>query len=365
VIPQPRCNRAAPSRETLAGAGADAKQPIFNKRRESVAVFSNQPDSLRAGGVRCVANAANSVVTAFPDAQRPSRTPREGGIRLSMLPGFRFLFAAIVLTMSILVFGLGAAALLRAAHEEFASNPSWRAAPEAMFAQQSDATRPVLAMLRVEPAAAEQKAPNQAPAAVAPVEHAPDIAAPAEPAPVAAAPAETGQVAALKPEETSAPEAAKPEVAASESPAPSEAAPTQTEAPAAADTARITAPDAETKTASTEQVSPPAPNLSPANDAAPTTPEQKSTPASPEVDAAATKIATLGGPAVNIETPAAAKAVSDKPDRSAIKKRQQARRAAHRRRMAARARQAQLAPQRPAAEPFTQPLAQPPAAARR
>ena len=45
-----------------------------------------------------------------------------------MLPGFRFLFAAIVLSMSILVFGLGAAALLRAAHEEFASTPAWRAA---------------------------------------------------------------------------------------------------------------------------------------------------------------------------------------------------------------------------------------------
>ena len=45
-----------------------------------------------------------------------------------MLPGFRFLFAAIVLSMSVLVFGLGAAALLRAAHEEFASSaPLWRA----------------------------------------------------------------------------------------------------------------------------------------------------------------------------------------------------------------------------------------------
>jgi hypothetical protein len=282
-----------------------------------------------------------------------------------MLPGFRFLFVAIVLTMSILVFGLGAAALLRAAHEEFASNPSWRAAPETMFAQQSDATRPVLAMLRVEPAASEQKAQNQAPAAVAPVEHVTDIAEPAEPAPAAVAPAETGQVAALKPEEASAPEAAKPDTAVSESPAPGDATPAQSEAPAAADTAKVATPDAETKTASTEQVSPPAPNLPPANDAAPATFEQTSTPASPEVDAAATKIATLGGPPVSIETPAAAKAVSDKPDRSAIKKRQQARRAAHRRRIAARARQAQLAPQRPAAEPFTQPLAQPPPAARR
>jgi len=41
-----------------------------------------------------------------------------------MLPGFRFLFAAIVMCMSVLVFGLGAAALLRTAHEDFASNPS-------------------------------------------------------------------------------------------------------------------------------------------------------------------------------------------------------------------------------------------------
>ena len=43
-----------------------------------------------------------------------------------MLPGIRFLFAAILLSISIVVFGLGAAALLRAAHEDFASNPSWR-----------------------------------------------------------------------------------------------------------------------------------------------------------------------------------------------------------------------------------------------
>ena len=43
-----------------------------------------------------------------------------------MLPGFRFLFAAIVLSMSVLIFGLGAAALLRAAHEQFAHMPSRR-----------------------------------------------------------------------------------------------------------------------------------------------------------------------------------------------------------------------------------------------
>ena len=61
-----------------------------------------------------------------------------------MLPGFRFLFAATFLTMSILVFGLGAAALLRAAHEQFATNPAWHSAPEATFAQQVEAPRPVL-----------------------------------------------------------------------------------------------------------------------------------------------------------------------------------------------------------------------------
>ena len=54
-----------------------------------------------------------------------------------MLPGFRFLFAAIVLSMSILVFGLGAAALLRAAHEEFASNPSWHATRKRFLRQQN------------------------------------------------------------------------------------------------------------------------------------------------------------------------------------------------------------------------------------
>ena len=46
-----------------------------------------------------------------------------------MLPGIRFLLAAIVLSMSILIFGLGAAALLRAAHEEVASVPARRILP--------------------------------------------------------------------------------------------------------------------------------------------------------------------------------------------------------------------------------------------
>src|SRR3974390_1682550 len=85
-----------------------------------------------------------------------------------MLPGFRFFFAAIVLSMSLLVFGLGAAAVLRAAHEEFAASGSWHPAPEALAgAQQNDTTVPVIAMLGVEPPTPEPK-PADAPADAVP-----------------------------------------------------------------------------------------------------------------------------------------------------------------------------------------------------
>src|SRR6266516_2559745 len=84
-----------------------------------------------------------------------------------MLPGFRFLLVAIVLSMSILIFGLGAAALLRAAHEEFASVPTRRIPPEPVFAQQPAPPPPTLALLRVDPAAPE-KAPDAPPAAMPP-----------------------------------------------------------------------------------------------------------------------------------------------------------------------------------------------------
>src|ERR1700742_927246 len=63
-----------------------------------------------------------------------------------MLPGIRFLFAAVALSVSVLVFGLGAVALLWAAHEQFASNPPGRAPPEPVLAQKTDAPQPVLAM---------------------------------------------------------------------------------------------------------------------------------------------------------------------------------------------------------------------------
>ncbi|MBV8927297.1 MAG: hypothetical protein JOZ74_18190, partial [Bradyrhizobium sp.] len=122
-----------------------------------------------------------------------------------MLPGFRFLFSAIALSVSILIFGLGAAALLRAAHEEFASNPSWRAAPEQpMLAQQQiDATKPVLALLQVEPpreAAALPTATNASPATALPT-ISPAKSAPSEPESVASMPFEADKAPALNPQD--------------------------------------------------------------------------------------------------------------------------------------------------------------------
>jgi hypothetical protein len=80
-------------------------------------------------------------------------------------------------------------------------------------------------------------------------------------------------------------------------------------------------------------------------------------------DTAATKIATLGGPPVTIEAQPPAKATDAKSDGDALKKRQQARRAAQRRKIASRARVARQVTQQPAS-PLAQPLAQPPTAAR-
>ena len=72
-----------------------------------------------------------------------------------MLPGFRILFATFVLSASVLIFGLGAAALLRSAHEEFVGIPSWRAAQQPLMPA-VDSGRPTLALLRVEPPAPKQ-----------------------------------------------------------------------------------------------------------------------------------------------------------------------------------------------------------------
>jgi hypothetical protein len=244
-----------------------------------------------------------------------------------MLPGFRFLFTAIVLSMSILIFGLGAAALLRAAHEEFASMPSRRAPPEPVFAQQSEPPAPTLALLRVDPPVAD-KAPDSVAAAAAPAEQAQDVAPSAEPE----------KLAALKVEDAPPPEAAKPDVSTAETTLAMPVAPAQTETPASAD---------EPKVAAIAETQPPA--AEPASTAS----EQPAVVPSLEANIAATKIATLGGPAVTIEETAAGKADATL-DRSAAGKRAQ--RARERRHSARRGRVARpaVAAQSPA-DPFAQP----------
>ncbi|PPQ16382.1 hypothetical protein CV770_26425 [Bradyrhizobium sp. AC87j1] len=109
-----------------------------------------------------MANAANSTVTAFRWLLGPGLFAAGAEIRnRSMLPGFRFLFAAILLSVSILVFGLGAAALLRASHEQYVSNPSWRNGPqEQVFAQAPEPAQPVLAVLRAEPEPTAESEPS-------------------------------------------------------------------------------------------------------------------------------------------------------------------------------------------------------------
>jgi hypothetical protein len=267
-----------------------------------------------------------------------------------MLPGFRFLFAAIVLSMSILVFGFGAAALLRTAHEEFANTPSWQPAPETRFAQSREAGQsaspPVLAMLRVDDA--PKDASNDA--ALKTDQPASDNAAATAPADQAAAIAtgppseseksEPEKIVALQPVAASPPEAAQPEARQAEAPVaePPPQAETATDAPAATDA---------TKIAATEQPSPPISEAAPATsvEMAPAAPEKASAP--PDTNNISTKIATLGGPPVTIDQrPAKAKAAGAKPDGSAVKKHQRSQRELRRRRIAAaRARLAKQAAQ--------------------
>jgi hypothetical protein len=235
-----------------------------------------------------------------------------------MLPGFRFLFTAIVLSMSVLVFGLGAAALLRAAHEEFANLPSRRATPEPMFARLNDGPPPTLALLRVDPPVMGKPAEN------VPVT-APDIPAPAEQAPDAP-PAEPDKLAALSLAEPMQVEAAaKPEEPAKEATAETTpVAPAAVEAPVNAEVKLAAIPDTPEPAAATP---------------AATSPEPAADIPSFEGSIATTLIATLGGPAVLIDEKAST--TEAKPDRSAVKKRA-AERARERRRIAA-ARRARLA----------------------
>jgi len=77
-----------------------------------------------------------------------------------MLPGFRLLAITVAFAASLLVFGLGAAAVLRATHEEFAAVPLRNLqTPSSNFVAET----PTLAVLQVEPVVEEQAQPAPAP----------------------------------------------------------------------------------------------------------------------------------------------------------------------------------------------------------
>ena len=243
-----------------------------------------------------------------------------------MLPGFRFLFAAIVFSMSILVFGLGAAALLRAAHEEFANIPSRRAPPEPVFAKQNDAPVPTLALLRVDPPVVD-KTPDDALPAVIPETVATETVAPAEQT-ADAAPAEPEKHAALRSEDSVPAEAVKPDAPEPETTTTATATPTEPAESEARD------PAGEMKVAAIAETPPPVTAI------APTAPELAAEVPSLETNIATTRIATLGGPEVTIEETRSAKAADTKADQASRKR---AQRAKERRRIARRARLAREA----------------------
>jgi len=171
-----------------------------------------------------------------------------------MLPGFRFLSAAILLSISILMFGIGAAALLRTTHEQFTSNPSWLNRPQEQLLTQTPEppAQPVLAILRV--------APVPVPA-TSPQDQVPTIGLPAsEPEQATAANSdETAKkdVAEAPPVETPAGEPASPDEATSAK-VDISATPTPIDAPASS--SESTAATAE---------APPAPTLAKPGDAKP------------------------------------------------------------------------------------------------
>jgi hypothetical protein len=288
------------------------------------------PQALRVFSNRLIRSTLRSaepdhpVVTAFPDGSKAfAHTVREGGNPF-MLPGFRFLFAAIVLSTSMLIFGLGAAALLRAAHEEFASIPSRRAPPEVMFAQRDDAEA-TLAMVRIEPSATDQKAviANSAP------DQAAVVSAPPEPEKSAK---ESDKIATL----IDAAMPAKDSLLSSTS-----EIPVQLETSAQDDSP---SPAAETKLAPIAEVTPTA-SL---DQVTATATNREAAPVDDSTRIAETRIATLGGPPVPIETRTPAK------DAPAVVKKQ-AKRAVKQRRITRRAPVTLQASQKPA-DPFAQPI---------
>jgi len=239
-----------------------------------------------------VANAAISTVTAFRWLMGPGPNPGRKFVTRPMLPGFRFLFAAILLSTSILVFGLGAAALLRASHEQYVSNPTWRNGPqEQVFAQAPEPAQPVLAVLQPEPEVTAEPTPSLR-------DQIPTIGLPANGPEQAATPTTETDV---QPQVTEAvPEAQAPTTEpATPEPTTEAAAPTATDTLTPADT---TASIPETQPTAAATASEPAPADSSV------APDASVAQASPALDAAAAKMAVLNDPAATKDTPTKAKA---------------------------------------------------------
>lgn len=246
-----------------------------------------------------MANAASSTVTAFRWLLGPGQLAAGAEIRnRSMLPGFRFLFAAILLSTSILVFGLGAAALLRATHQQYVSNPGWRNGPqEQVFAPVPEPAQPVLAALRDEPEVSAERAPSLR-------DRVPTIGLPAS---------EPEQVAAVADEAEAQPQDAAP---AADVPAAEPAKPeTTVEAAAAASIDTLTQADT---TASIAEVRPAA------SGSEPTVTDPGA--AAPAIDVAAAKVAALSVHATTAvkDAPAKAKPESGKTDDKAAKRKAKA-----------------------------------------
>ncbi|MFL6818418.1 MAG: PspA/IM30 family protein [Bradyrhizobium sp.] len=293
-----------------------------------------------------------------------------------MLPGFRFLLAAIVLSTSILIFGLGAAALLRAAHDQFASNPYWNPAPDSTFAHRAEATRLVLAALRAETPADQQPSSNTGIVNGAPVfvftQSEPSFASETatnsriEQASLTLTPREDSVLqsneAATSPSAVDDTELTTAQIPAT--PAPTEASiveSTSTVPPPSGSDERIVSVEQSSKQPAEASGSEIAPALTESHIG---TPSGESTLTSLDAEIGST-IAVLDSPSTIVDTKPRAGITSLKADQIAMKKRLQARQAAIRRKIAARARQAKLAAQRaadPLAQPFTQSFPQPAAA---
>lgn len=277
-----------------------------------------------------------------PDGLRPWQDPAKAEIFPAMLPGFRFLFAAVVMSMSVLVFGLGAAALMRTAHEDFAANTSWRAPPEPRFARQDETASPVLATLIVRPRAAEPM--------VSPTENV--ATEPGSETTAALSQAGASPCAAAKPDfamtVASIQSPAQVDAAAKAEPAPTPVA-AQTDAPATTDEPKIepkiepniaaadTINTAVSASATTGQVPPAMSETSSPSPGPSPTAEQTDAPVASLSDAM-TRIATLGGPPVIIDDTStnASEAAKEAEAKLEKEKKLQAERAKERRLAAAR-----------------------------